>query len=80
MVQKIIGIVGALAVVGVIVMVAVSPKAEGFFPGMFDLMKRAPAVVETVPQATPPEVIPVDTLPAAYVEPIADTVVTEIMQ
>jgi hypothetical protein len=42
MLQKIIGIIGILAVAGAITMVALSPRAEGFSPGMFDFLKRAP--------------------------------------
>jgi hypothetical protein len=32
MIRKIVGIVGALAIVVVIIMVALSPRAVGFFP------------------------------------------------
>jgi hypothetical protein len=46
MLQRIIGIVGILAVAGTIVMVALSPRAEGFFPGMFDFLKRTPGTEE----------------------------------
>ncbi len=49
-----------MAVVGVIAMVALSPRPEGFFPGMFDFLKRASraATIETgtiyVPEYTAP--------------------------
>ena len=89
MLQKIIGIVGVVAVAGVIVMVALSPKKEGFFPDMFSFLKRKPAVETVVPQtpvpvAIPPadtlsmDVPPADTLPADIPEePAGDTIVTE---
>ncbi len=79
MFQKIIGIIGALAVLGVIAMVAVSPKAEGFFPGMFHFMNRKPQMV--VPDLPPvdsgPVALPADTLSIAPEEPLLDSAAVE---
>ncbi len=51
MFQKIMDIVGALAVVAVIVMVALSPRASGFFPNALDFLNRKTVVgVEGVEQ------------------------------
>ncbi len=86
MFQKIIGIAGILAVVGVIVMVALSPRAEGFVPDMFDFMKRPAQAGTPVPQAAVPEYHPADTLPVMFpadsLSPympgfVVDTVITE---
>ncbi len=86
MFQKIIGIAGVVAVLGVIVMVALSPRTEGFLPDMFDFLKRRPAVETAAPQSTAPVTLPpadtipvnADTLSAGIPEgPLTDTVITE---
>jgi hypothetical protein len=57
--QKIVGIIGILAVIGIIVMVAISPRGKGFLPDIlsFRRAKRAvpteqPAVVAPVFEST----------------------------
>ena len=52
MFHKIMGIVGALAVIGGIVMVALSPRASGFFPNALDFLKcsGAAAIEADAPQ------------------------------
>lgn len=69
MFQKIIGVIGSLAVVGAIVMVAVTPRTEGFFPDMFERVKRPREVqppAAPVPVLSEPDHLPLppaDTLP-----------------
>lgn len=69
MFQKIIGIIGAVSVVGAIVMVAVSPRTDGFFPNMFERTKRPRASEPVEPSFGQPEPY-LDSMPAADTLPI----------
>ncbi len=49
MLQRIIGIVGVLVVAGVITMLALEPRAEGFYPNLFDSFEQRNAPAKEVP-------------------------------
>lgn len=71
---KIAGITGIIVILGVITMVALSPRAEGFFPDLLSFKKaakEAPAQVE--PTDSEPATV-LDTLP----QPVADTLLLQI--
>lgn len=69
-VRKIIGIAGIFIVVGVIVMVALAPRKEGFFPDLLSFKKKTATehpVREVLPAVEPQPVS--DTIP----QPAADS-------
>lgn len=75
MLRKLIGIIGIIVVVGTIVMVALSPRTEGFFPGMFDFLKHTPQT-ETGTISAPRDEAR-ESIPVVVQEPVADTLLTE---
>ncbi len=84
MLQKIVGIIGVLAVAGVITMVALAPAAEGFFPDMFDFLKfRKEAPAQSMQAAVPETVTETgtemvrDSVPAVRQEPVLDSMINQ---
>lgn len=66
MFRKIAGTLGALAVVGVVVMVALSPRPAGLFPDRFDFLRWGARGESSVPVSeTPaPAIEPAEYAPA----------------
>lgn len=76
MFQKILGITGSIIVLGIIVMVAISPRGEGFFPELLSFRKAAeqqPVPVSVPPAVPEPEPAPMPLPADSLLQPLADT-------
>lgn len=68
--QKMTGIAGLLATVGIIVMAALSPRGEGFFPDLFSFGGKSAAEQE---QAAVSAGAPQDAVTDSLTVPVADS-------
>lgn len=75
--RKVLGMAAVVAAVGVIVMMVLSPRREGFCPELFT--RIGGAVERPQPESVPvrlPETVP-DSLPPSAYEAVSDTLTVE---